>query len=252
MSETTIETPDTEARESGLLRREYATELSPGDGRTIDVRIVPYGEKITHDDGHGGVAKGIPYTEEWKYGAFADQVRAAEVGRAKKVYVNFEHRQDLQSLIGHGLTLRESADGFYGSFALHENADGDKALMLVREGVLDGISLEVPSRTLKSVRTAAGIVQRVKAHLNGIALCRFPAFQNSRVLAIREEAEIIDEIESSAPDPELIERCRRLGIRIPQRYEAHPETDGHPDKVGTPGDGNRQPTTTSSEGATPE
>ena len=33
-------------------------------------------------------------------------------------------------------------------------------------------------------------------------------------------------------DPDLVERCRRLGIDLPQRYQAHPEetdtpSDGH-------------------------
>src|SRR5689334_4916480 len=82
-----LETPQDGAAEHGpeVIVRTFAAEMTAGDGRTVDVRIVPYGERITHNDGLGGVPKGVPYTEEWVPGAFADQARAAEVGRAKHV-----------------------------------------------------------------------------------------------------------------------------------------------------------------------
>jgi len=66
------------------------------------------------------------------------------------------------------------------------------------------------------------------------------------VLAIR-EAELENEITFDeemlpvVPDPELIERCRRLGIRLPQRYQAHPEPADTPAEAGTSEDGTRQP-----------
>jgi HK97 family phage prohead protease len=228
MTETTSETTTTEARESGLLRRTFAAELTPGDGRTVDVRIVPYGEKITHNDGLGGVPIGVPYTEEWVPGAFDGQIRAAN-----RVLVNFEHQPGIGGVVGHGLALREAPDGFHGSFRLHETADGDKTLMLVREGVLGGVSLEAIPK--KNVRTAAGVVQRVKAHLKAVALCREPAYTGAVVLAVREAAPILDE-ELLPVDmtPEAVERCRRLGIKLPQRYETHPAETDTPALAGTP------------------
>jgi hypothetical protein len=41
-------------------------------------------------------------------------------------------------------------------------------------------------------------------------------------------------------NPELVERCRRLGIQLPQRYQAHPDEAGTPAETGTPEDGTRQ------------
>jgi uncharacterized protein len=213
MTDEMIETP-----ERAFLVRTYAAELTAGDGRTVDVRIVPYGERITHNDGFGGVPKGVPYQEEWVPGAFDGQLKAAN-----RVLVNIEHEQGIGGVVGHGVVLRESHDGFYGSFRLHENADGDKALMLVREGVLESVSLE--AMPLKNVRTAAGVVQRVKAHLRNIALTRFAAYEGAKVLALREETTFDEELLPVEIDPELVERCRRLGIRLPQRYQAHPDTD---------------------------
>ena len=203
--------------ENGVAHREFAAELTPGDGRTIDVRIVPYGERIQHDDGLGGVPRGELYTEEVMPGAFAHQLNAAN-----RVVANYEHHQGIGGVVGRGLALRDEPDGFHGTFTMLKTAHGDAALELVREGVLDGVSLE--ARFKRSVRSAEGVVQRFKADLYAIAFTRFGAYKGAKVLAVREEAEqVIDEQFMPLDlDPELAERCRRLGVAVPQRYEAHP------------------------------
>lgn len=227
-----VETPDAARNDNGpddgMIVRAFSADLTAGDGRTVDVRIVPYGEQITHADGHGGVPKGVPYKEEFVSGVFSHQVNAAN-----RVLANFEHQPGLGGVVGHGLALREGPDGFYGSFRIHETPDGDKALTLIREKVLEGVSVE--ARPVRSERSPAGVVRRVKAHMFAIAFTRFGAYENARVLALREEANLIvdEEILPVEMDPELIERCRRLGITIPQRYQTHPAPTDTPADAGT-------------------
>ena len=179
-------TPDQDEQRP-VLHREFSAELTAGDGRTVDCRIVPYGEQIQHDDGLGGVPKGMPYTEEWAAGAFTHQLKAAN-----RVLANVEHQEGLAGIVGHGAALIERQDGLYGSFRLHDNPDGDKALMLIREGVLDTVSLEAIPQ--KNIRTREGVVRRVKAHLRAVAFSRFGAYPGATVLAVREQAAIDDEI----------------------------------------------------------
>jgi HK97 family phage prohead protease len=225
-----------------MIVRTFEATLTAGDGRTVDVRIVPYGERATIYDGHGGSPRGVPYQEEWMPGVFAHQTNAAN-----RVLANFEHQSGLAGVVGHGIALREASDGFHGSFKLHDTPDGDKALMLVSEKVLDGISLE--AHVVKSVRSG-GVVQRIKAHLRAVALTRNPAFTGAQVLAVREEILFDEEMLPVELNPEVVERCRRLGIKLPQRYQAHPEETDTPDKSGTSEDGTRQPqTNTSQEGS---
>jgi Escherichia/Staphylococcus phage prohead protease len=212
-----------EQEQTGTIHRTFAAELTPGDGRTIDCRIVPYGEQITHNDGLGGLPVGQPYTEEWVFGAFTHQLRAAN-----RVFANFEHEQGIRGVVGHGSALREDQDGFYGSFKIHDTPEGDKALMLVREDVLGGVSLEAVPQ--KSVKTAGGVVQRVKAHLRAIALCREPAYESAVVLAVREAPILTDEQVPHDMSSEMVERCRKLGISLPERYEAQPGTDTSSDE----------------------
>ena len=220
---------------AGVLVREFAAELTVGEGRTVDVRVVPYGERITHNDGLGGVPVGVEYVEEWMPGAFSHQLNAAN-----RVLANFEHQQGIDGVIGHGLALREERDGLHGSFVMHDTSAGDKALTLVRQGVLGGVSLE--AKPDKSVRAKGGVVQRVKAHLRAVAFTRYAAFKGAQVLAVREEPEFVwdQELLPAELADEVVERCRRLGIALPQRYEAHPDVTDTPAESGTSEIGTRQ------------
>lgn len=218
-----------EAPERGLLHREFKADITPGEGRTVDVLIVPYGEQIEHNDGFGGVPRGVVYREEWTPGVFAHQGNAAN-----RVLANVEHEEGIRGIVGHGVSLMERDDGYYGSFKMHETPEGDKALLLIKEGVFNSVSLE--ARPRKSQRTAAGIIRRVKADLVNVAFTRFGAYSRAGVLAVREEIveeTMVDEKYLPVdPNPELLDRCRALGIELPQRYQAHPEADT-PEESGT-------------------
>lgn len=201
--------------ERETLIREFPVEFAEGDGRTIEARIVPYNKptRVVDLPEHGGT--GVPYEETWLPGAFENQTRA--VGRIK-VFLNFEHESGLRGIIGHGAALEDRQDALYGTFRVHENADGDKALQLVREGLLGGISLEaVPLRTVRK----NGVVERVRAHLDKVALCREPAYEGAEVLAVREapDPDPDPDPDPAPPDPgpeppensELEETLQRIG-----------------------------------------
>ncbi len=242
MSEATEELQETERPERAVAVRRFDVQIEAGSGRTVSMLIAPFGEHATCADGLGGLPKGVPYQEELMPGLYDKQLRAAN-----RVFLNFEHHPGMSGLIGHGLSLRSASDGYHGDFRVQETPDGDKALDLVRNDVLTGASVE--SYWLKSVRAATGVVQRVKAHLEAVALCREGAYPSAVVTGLRADelpgAIMLDEdLLPVYPDPELVERCRKLGIHLPQRDEAHPAENGHPGQTGTPEDGTRQPETT--------
>ncbi len=224
--------------------RRLDTEITTGDGRTLSFRIAPFGERATSADGLGGLPKGVPYQEELMPGLYDGQLRAAN-----RVFLNFEHQLGIAGIVGHGLALRAERDVYHADFRVHETGDGDKALMLAKEGVLQGASVE--SYWLKSVRTASGVIQRVKAHLDAVAICRQGAYAGAVLTGMRsdelEDEILMDEELLAVPiDPGLIDRCRKLGVRLPQRFEAHPVDAGTPGAPGTPEDGTRQADSTTS------
>ena len=113
----------------------------------------------------------------WREGAFDEQLRSTP-----KVFVNVEHEQGIGGVVGHGIELREERNGLHGVFAMHDTDDGRKALHLVREGLLTGLSLEAIAQ--RSVRRG-DVVERVKARLDAVALTRRPAYRDAKVLAVR-------------------------------------------------------------------
>ncbi len=223
-----MSTTETEPRTVAVRRLE--TEIVAGDGRTVSFRIAPFGEIAESADGLGGLPKGQVYREELMPGLYDRQVNAAN-----RVYLNFEHQQGIAGIVGHGLSLERRADGYHASFRIHETPEGDKTLLLVNEGVLRGASVE--SYWLKSVRSAAGVVQRVKAHLEAVAVCREPAYPGAMMTGLRAD-EVFDDQMLDATllphvfNPELAERIRNLGHTVPTVLSAHP--DGTPTPVGTP------------------
>lgn len=215
------------------LHRTFAAEMTAGDGRTVDVRVIPFGERITHNDGFGGFPRGVDYQEEWLPGVFSHQLKAAD-----KIIGNYEHIQGPQGLVARATELREEADGYHATFRMLKGSDADKTLELIEAGVLDGISVEaIP---VKDIKTPSG-VKRAKANLRAVAFTRFAAYTGAKVLAVREEAHIViaEELLPTEMDPATVALCRRIGVALPQRYQAHPADNGHPDTVGTPEDGTR-------------
>ena len=235
MSATEHETEVTERPERAVLVREFQAADLAVEGRTVDVRLVPFGEVARVAD----PPRWEPYDEEWLPGVFDHQANAAN-----RIHAKYGHSEHVIDVVGHGMTLRAERDGYHVSTKIHQTPQGDTTLELLRDGALPSVSLE--ARPVRSIRSSGGVVQRVKAHLTGFAFCRQGAFAGAQVLAIR-EAELENEITFDeemlpvVPDPELIERCRRLGIRLPQRYQAHPEPADTPAEAGTSEDGTRQP-----------
>jgi HK97 family phage prohead protease len=159
-----------------VLVREVPLELAEGDGRTIEARIIPYGESATICDPPDYVTE----QERFAPGAFERQINAAH---RVKVWLSTMHEQGLRGIVGHGETLEDRDDGVYATFRVHENPDGDKALQLVRDGLLPSLSVEFVA--LQSVKRK-GFVERVRAHLDRVSLVPVGAYAGAEVLALRE------------------------------------------------------------------
>ena len=219
------------------LLRSFEVAAVEVEGRTVDVRVVPFGEVARVAD----PPDYEPYDEEWLPGCFDHQLNAAN-----RIHANYEHMQGPTHIVGHGVAIRAEADGYHLTSTIHRTNAGDTTLELLNAGALPCVSLE--ARSVKNVRSATGVMQRVKAHLRGFAFCRQGAFMGAQVLAVR-AAEEQDEPEFTIDaglfpvdlDPDVVARCRRLGIAVPQRYiKAHPTTDT-PAESGTSGTAPAEP-----------
>lgn len=158
-----------------VLRRTAPPDLSTRgpDGRTIFGIIAPFDEETRVNDGWG------PYTEVLKRGAFAKTIR--EQGDRCKLCVN--HDKTVRLPVGRAVSLREDAAGVFGEFRISRTSEGDDALELVRDGVVDSFS--VGMIPVKEHEKRPGYVERTEVKLTETSLVSFPAYEGARIAGIR-------------------------------------------------------------------
>lgn len=168
------------------LHRAFAGDLAVrGDGRTIVGLAVPYNVPARVSDG------GRPYDECFAPGAFTRSI--AERGDRVKLCVSHDRR----SLpIGRAVSLVEQPDGLHIEARVSATRQGDEALELVRDGVVD--SLSIGFRPIAS-RNDRGVTVRTEARLDEVSLVSFGAYEDARITAVR-----------SADQPRLTIARRRL------------------------------------------
>ncbi len=198
-----------------VLVRTFAVESQELDGRTLHVRVVPFDEVATVAD----PPDFRPYQEQFMPGVFERQMNAAHRVRLRTDHAALDgsgaRKSGLAGVVGRGVSLQETNGGVEAEFRFLNTPEADTALELVREGGYDGVSAEFAP--IKNTRTKGGIMQRVKAHLDSVALALGPAYSKAEILALREEQSTVDEeMLPPPPDEELLERIAKLGIALPE------------------------------------
>lgn len=154
--------------------------------RTITGLLVPWGKVA-----RSGFAK-------WKFGPGSLYWSAT-----RRVKLNVGHER--KETVGVGIRLEDSPAGLHGSFRVAKGPEGDRALQLAEEGVLDGFSVEVDFDDGDDWHSdpeddAVRVVRR--AALRGVALTGYPAFDDARVdriAAARHEGVTMDDKDLKDP-----------------------------------------------------
>lgn len=152
------------------------------DGRTVAGICCPFDEPSLVRDGAGGA----DYTEVFRFGAFAKTISESTV----KFLVNHDHLNRLP--LGNATTLREDPRGLYGEFKVSKTRDGDEALELIRDGVLDGLSVGFQPVKHRGDKFRGGTVERIEVKLREVSATPFPAYSGAKVLAVRSDGARLD------------------------------------------------------------
>jgi len=158
------------------LSRDYVADIeirSDGTGRTVHGIVVPYGQVARVSDG------GAPYSEMFAPGAFARDL-LARAGNYAGVKLLYQH--DSHNPIGRAIDLREDASGLYGAFRISNVDEGNRALELLRDGVLDSFS--VGFRPMEHDKRE-GVTVRTRAALRETSLVTFPAYVGAMISGVR-------------------------------------------------------------------
>lgn len=157
-----------------LLHRATPADLSVrGDGRTVYGLAVPFDQPADVDDGHGR------YREVFRLGAFARTIR--ETGTKVKLLVNHDALRRLP--IGRATELREDRAGLISEFHVSQTREGDEALELIRDGVLDSFSIGFQGQ--REHRLKDGTVERVEVRLREVSVIAFPAYAGAAIAGVR-------------------------------------------------------------------
>lgn len=125
---------------------------------------------------------------------------------ASRIKLNMGH--DHKEAVGYATRLQNTAAGLDGTFRIARGAEGDRALSLAQDRVLDGFSIEVDFEDEDGYRPdpANESVNLVDlARLVGVALTGFPAFDDARVAdvaATRQKGIEMTAEETTAPTAE--------------------------------------------------
>ena len=201
-----------EERDRPTYARSFEGVELAADGRNVEMLCAPYDEPaVVADPPPWG--DGSPYEESFARGAFDAALKAPN-----RVLLEFEHfHPGLSGVLGHATELDSRDDALYGRFRVGEHPDGDKALALIRDGVLTAAS--VFFQPIKTMRMRDGTMRRLKVRLDRVAIARSGAYPSAKVLAVR-TAPVIVEAEEIAPrlaafNPELAAYLAEQGIAVP-------------------------------------
>jgi Escherichia/Staphylococcus phage prohead protease len=144
--------------------------------RTLVGRCIPYDETsyLVPD----------PRGERVLRGAFSKSISEKRAA-ASRVFLYRNHDRD--HAIGHALDFVDAADGLLGTFEIRASTMGDEALEEVRTGYLPALSAGF--RTIRERRAKDGAREIVEAALVEVSLLSTPAYQNARVLELRQAAD---------------------------------------------------------------
>lgn len=156
------------------------------DGRTVDGRIVPYGEVIeVVDINKEGKLERIK--ETFLPGSLTWEAQNAKRrGNAAWVEFRLDHGDDFSGTIGYGRNIESKEDGAYASFRLYESQDLPKVQSMLRESHT-GLSVFFFDRVEPKV--VDGVTQRVQVSLGHVCATPLPAYNGAKILTMREARE---------------------------------------------------------------
>lgn len=193
---------------SDILRRAWSPLLDleiRGDGRTVYGLAVPYDQPTAVRDSAG------TYDEVFRMGSFAETIR--ERGDRVKFLINHDRRT---LPLGKAIGLREDTAGLIGEFRVSATDAGDQALELIRDGVLDSLSVGFVPVSHNGDPRRGGLVERTAVKLLEVSAVAFPAYEGALIAGVRnEDFEVLPDQEAEpdqldAPD----QRLRRRAIAL--------------------------------------
>lgn len=166
----------------------------------------------------------VPYGKTARSGGQLWQFSKGSLDYADVSRVKLWVQHDPNRAVGVATSLEDTDEGMLATFKVARGPEGDRALMLAEDGVLDGLSIGLALGG-KFRKTKAGINEAILAPLMEISLTPAPAYDDARVHAVAasatnetgdhdmpEATDTIEQPEADAPDFSAITNAIEAGF----------------------------------------
>ena len=155
---------------------------SDGDGRTLEGRIVPYGEVADIVELDESTSELVRYREQFLPHSLAAVAQGFQARGGRFIPLLIDHTDNFDNMVGHCIDLRSEDDGAYGSFRLYE----DERLMKVRSVLSESHKgLSIMFKDIREPKLIDGVVSRVQVHVAHVAATPTPAYVGAGIASIR-------------------------------------------------------------------
>lgn len=176
-----------------MITREFSVDdwhvRSTDDGRTVEGRIVPYGEPtdVVERSANGEL---IRYTEQFlPHSCLAMAQAVAKRGNAAFISFLMDHEErDFNAKIGYASTLESRDDGAHAVFRLYQSRDLEKVLCMLEESHK---GLSVAFRDRKEPKTIDGVVSRVQVQIDHVAATPTPCYVGAGITGMRSDDDVL-------------------------------------------------------------
>lgn len=169
------------------------------DGRTLDGRIVPYGEIADIVELDQETNQLVRYREQFLAHSLAAMAQGfkARSGKGLHVPLLIDHNDTFDNLIGHAVALESRDDGAYGTFRLYDDANIIKIRSILNES---HTGLSIAFKDTREPKLVDGVVSRVQVFVGHVAATPSPAYATAGISSMRSTDETPMNITPSLDD----------------------------------------------------
>jgi HK97 family phage prohead protease len=190
-----------------IIDRQITALEVASDRRSVEALLVPWMTPTDVADVIDGRVVG--YREQFARGSFTRAEKAPH-----RVMLCWGHSDDFQNALGRGESFRDTDSGEVGVFRLNVH-DADRAAALLGDGMGVSARFESLRPRVGVLERPGALVTREQVHLVHVAAVSNPAYEDARVLAVRQAAE--EQVEKARAEREfwdVLDRSVRLGVTL--------------------------------------
>lgn len=181
------------------------------DGRTLDGRIVPYGEVASIVELDQETNQVVRYQEQFLRHSLAAMAQGFKARSGKGLHVPFliDHNDSFQNLIGHAVELDSRDDGAYATFRLYDDTNIVKIRSILNES---HTGLSIAFKDTREPKLLDGVVSRVQVFVGHVAATPSPAYATAGISSMRSTDETPMAVTPSLDDVKAWLQQQRQGV----------------------------------------